>query len=77
MDVLGEALDIERKHLAGLGELEAELSAALVAEIIERVCTVAAKFSQIAQDRYPEQITSATLNAIQKQLNENVRRLMP
>lgn len=77
MDVLGEALDIERKHLAGLGEQEAELSAVNVAEIIESVCTVAANFSQIAKDRYPEQIMPTTLNAIQKQLNENVRRLMP
>ncbi|MEG1598605.1 MAG: type II toxin-antitoxin system HipA family toxin [Citrobacter sp.] len=77
MDVLGEALDIERKHLAGLGEQEAELSAANVAEIIEKVCTVAANFSQIAKDRYPGQITPATLNDLQKQMNENIRRLMP
>jgi serine/threonine-protein kinase HipA len=77
MDVLGEALDIERKHLAGLGEQEAELSAANVAEIIEKVCTVAANFSQIAKDRYPGKITPATLNDLQKRMNENIRRLMP
>ncbi|PWC20831.1 type II toxin-antitoxin system HipA family toxin [Brenneria roseae subsp. roseae] len=75
MDVMGEALDIERKHLQALGEQEAELSPAKVVEIIENICDVAAKFSELAIDKYPGQITGDTLNYIQKQIDGNISRL--
>lgn len=75
MDVMGEALDIERKQLQRLGEQEAELSTEKVNEIIDRISEYAAGWSDTAKDTYPEQITPATLKAIQKQINENVRRL--
>ncbi|HBC6075312.1 TPA: type II toxin-antitoxin system HipA family toxin [Citrobacter koseri] len=75
MDVMGEALDIERKHLQALGEQEAELPATRVAEIIATICDVAATFSAIATDLYPGQITSDTLNYIQKQIDGNISRL--
>lgn len=75
MDVMGEALDIERKQLQRLGEQEAELSTEKVNEIIDRISEYAAAWSDTAKDTYPEQITPATLKAIQKQINENVRRL--
>ena len=76
MDVLGEALDIERKHLQSLGVQEAELSADHVNGIIEKVCHFATALSAIARDKYPDQITLSTLKTIQKQINDNVRRLM-
>ncbi|MDM3318786.1 type II toxin-antitoxin system HipA family toxin [Citrobacter sp. Ce006] len=76
MDVLGEALDIERKHLLSLGVQEAELSADHVNGIIEKVCHSATGLSAVARDKYPDQITQSTLNTIQKQINDNVRRLM-
>ena len=76
MDVMGEALDIERKHLQLLGVQEAELSAEQVNAIIEKVCHSALVLSAIARDKYPDQITQATLDTIQKQINDNVRRLM-
>ncbi|MBJ3590646.1 type II toxin-antitoxin system HipA family toxin [Salmonella enterica subsp. enterica serovar Saintpaul] len=75
MDVMGEALDIERKQLQRLGEQEAELSTEKVNEIIDRISEYAAEWSNTAKDTFPEQITPATLKAIQKQINENVRRL--
>lgn len=76
MDVLGEALDIERKHLQSLGVQEAELSADHVNGIIEKVCHFATALSAIAGDKYPDQITQSTLKTIQKQIDDNVRRLM-
>ena len=75
MDVMGEALDIERKQLQRLGEKEAELSTERVNEIIDRVSEYAAAWSDTAKDKFPEQITPATLKTIQKQINENIRRL--
>lgn len=75
MDVMGEALDIERKQLQRLGEQEAELPTVKVNEIIDRIGEYAAAWSDTAKDTFPEQITPATLKAVQKQINENVRRL--
>ncbi|MDA8480260.1 type II toxin-antitoxin system HipA family toxin [Citrobacter sp. Awk 4] len=75
MDVMGEALDIGRKHVQTLGEQEAELMPEQVAEIIEKICAVAARFSEIAKDLYPGHITQATLNTIQKRIIENIHRL--
>ncbi|MBJ9598849.1 HipA domain-containing protein [Citrobacter werkmanii] len=75
MDVMGEALDIERKQLQRLGEKEAELSTERVNEIIDRVSEYDAAWSDTAKDKFPEQITPATLKTIQKQINEIIRRL--
>ncbi|MDE9717376.1 HipA domain-containing protein [Citrobacter cronae] len=76
MDVLGEALDVKRKHLQLLGVQEAELSADQVNAIIEKICHSAIGLSAMARDNYPEQITQTTLDTIQKQINDNVRRLL-
>ena len=74
--LLGEALDIERKHLQQHGIQEAELSAEHVNAIIDKICHHATALSVTAKDKYADQITQTTLNTIQKQINENVRRLM-
>lgn len=66
---------IERKQLQRLGEKEAELSTERVNEIIDRVSEYAAAWSDTAKDKFPEQITPATLKTIQQQINENIRRL--
>ena len=76
MDVLGEALDIERKHLQQLGIQEAELSAEHVNAIIDKICHHATALSVTAKDKYADQITQTTLKTIHKQINDNVRRLM-
>lgn len=76
MDVLGEALDIERKHLQLLGVKEAELPDDHVNTIIDKICHYATAFSVTAKDKYADQITRTTLDTIQKQINDNVRRLM-
>lgn len=75
MDVMGEALEINRKQLIALGEQEAELSTGAVNEIIDEVCDLANGFPSIAKSSLPEQITKDTLKMIQERINENVKRL--
>lgn len=75
MDVMGEALNIQKKHLVRLGVTEAELSEQAVLGLVERYAEVAASFSSRAQALLPGAISPASLRLIQKQLNENVQRL--
>lgn len=75
MDVMGEALAINRKQLLALGEQEAELASAEVNKVIDEICTVAAGFTAIAKNTLPDQITQDTLKMIQGRIDENVKRL--
>ncbi|HSC66741.1 MAG TPA: type II toxin-antitoxin system HipA family toxin [Cellvibrio sp.] len=75
MDVMGEALHVNRKQLLMLGEQEAELSSAEVNGLIDEVCDMAEKFTAIAKQTLPDQITKDTLKTIQGRIDENVKRL--
>ncbi|MCA7968744.1 type II toxin-antitoxin system HipA family toxin [Burkholderia sp. AU39826] len=71
MDVMGEALRIDRAALLGLAE-EAELPAAAAGDMIDGMCGVASQFSTIAKCRYEGIITEDTLMDIQRRIDENV-----
>jgi len=73
MDIMGEALHINRKQLALLGEQEAELSSEEVNSLVDDVCAVAEKFTAIARQTLPDQITKETLKMIQGRIDENVK----
>lgn len=73
MDIMGEALDVERKHILSLGEQEAEFSAAEITCLIEKICEVGTTFALKAQEMYPGQITSETLTMIQGRINSNIQ----
>lgn len=75
MDVMGEALEVDRKALVALGVQEAELSPAAAGHVIERMCQVAAGFSTRARQLFPGQITAATLRTIQDRIDANLRQL--
>lgn len=75
MDVMGEALNIGRKHIDRLGEQEAELSAQEVSAMVAKISDVAAGFTDIAQERLPGKVTRATLRHIQSCIDDNIRRL--
>ncbi|EDT40808.1 type II toxin-antitoxin system HipA family toxin [Burkholderia ambifaria] len=71
MDVMGEALQIDRAALLGLAK-EAELAAAAAGDMIDRMCSVASRFSAIARRDYQRTITEDTLMTIQRRIDENV-----
>ncbi|MBP0712017.1 type II toxin-antitoxin system HipA family toxin [Burkholderia sola] len=71
MDVMGEALRVDRAALVGLAK-EAELSAAAAGDMIDAMCGVASQFSAIAKRRYEGIITEDTLTDIQRRIDENV-----
>ncbi|MFH5250523.1 type II toxin-antitoxin system HipA family toxin [Burkholderia semiarida] len=71
MDVMGEALRIDRAALLGLAK-EAELPAAAAGDMIDGMCGVASQFSTIAKCRYEGIITEDTLMDIQRRIDENV-----
>ncbi|RQV12139.1 type II toxin-antitoxin system HipA family toxin [Burkholderia cenocepacia] len=71
MDVMGEALRIDRAALLGLAK-EGELSAAVAGDMIDGMCGVASQFSAIAKRRYEGIITEDTLTDIQRRIDENV-----
>jgi serine/threonine-protein kinase HipA len=75
MDVMGEALEVERKHLLLLGQQEAELSGHDAGSLIDGICDAAAGFSVMARNTYPGQITQDTMRAIQGRINDNIGRL--
>ncbi|WP_409301084.1 type II toxin-antitoxin system HipA family toxin [Pseudomonas sp. KCJK8993] len=75
MDVLGEALDVSRKHLLRLAVEEAELSNGVAIDIIERICQVASGFTLRARALFPGDITSDTLRTIQARIDTNLARL--
>lgn len=71
MDVLGEALEIDRVALLGLAE-EADLSPTTASETIDRICAVASQFTAIAANLFQGAITDETLHDIQHRIDENV-----
>ncbi|PRF97934.1 type II toxin-antitoxin system HipA family toxin [Burkholderia ambifaria] len=71
MDVMGEALQIDRAALLGLAK-EAEISAAAAGDMIDRMCSVASRWSAIATRDYQGTITDDTLTHIQRRIDENV-----
>jgi serine/threonine-protein kinase HipA len=71
MDVMGEALQIDRAALLGLAK-EAEISPAGAGDMIDRMCSVASRWSAIATRDYQRAITDETLMHIQRRIDENV-----
>ena len=71
MDVMGEALAIDRKALLRLAD-EAEVSEAMAGVIIDRVCGVASRFGAMAENLYPQVITQDTLHLIQSRIDDNI-----
>ncbi|QHI96781.1 type II toxin-antitoxin system HipA family toxin [Xylophilus rhododendri] len=72
MDVMGEALNIERKHLLALGEREAELSAQAAGAVIDRIGEVACRFSALAEELLPGRITGESLRSIQRRIDDKL-----
>lgn len=75
MDVMGEALRISRENFISLGIGEAELIRENTEVIIDRICTVASKFAEIANKILPGAITQETLRMIQKKIDINTELL--
>jgi serine/threonine-protein kinase HipA len=75
MDVMGVALIIDKRHLVRLGVEEAEMSERAVIALIDRVASVAADFTLRAQALLPGTLTPATQRLIQRQIDDNIRRL--
>ncbi|MNG29093.1 hypothetical protein D3C84_1144620 [compost metagenome] len=71
MDVMGEALAIDRKAMLRLAD-EAEVSEAMAGVIIDRVCGVASRFGAMAENLYPQVITQDTLHLIQSRIDDNI-----
>lgn len=71
MDVLGEALSIDRKAMLRLAD-EAEVSAEKAGGVIDGICGVASQFAAIAEQTSPGLITPETLAMLQARINENV-----
>ncbi|WP_175702425.1 type II toxin-antitoxin system HipA family toxin [Burkholderia ambifaria] len=71
MDVMGEALQIDRAALLGLAK-ETEISAVAAGDMIDRMCSVASRWSAIATRDYQGTITDDTLTHIQHRIDENV-----
>ena len=76
MDVLGQALEIDRAALLRLGKQEAELAPSEARAVIERICEVGSTFAAVARDQLPGQITPDTLQTVQARINENIQRLV-
>ena len=74
MDVMGEALEIERHVMLRLAD-EAEVSLETAVSIIDRACRVASQFAAIAENTCPRLITQETLDTIQGRINENINLL--
>jgi serine/threonine-protein kinase HipA len=74
MDVMGEALEIDRDTMLRLAD-EAEVSAQAAGEIIDSICRVASQFAVIAENLYPGVITRDTLEMIQGRIDENIELL--
>lgn len=71
MDVLGEALAIDRKAMLRLAD-EAEVSAEKAGRVIDGICDVASRFAEIAEQTSPGLITPATAVMLQARIDENV-----
>ncbi|MFZ3141348.1 type II toxin-antitoxin system HipA family toxin [Polaromonas sp.] len=75
MDVMGQALEIDRKNMLRLGTHEAELSAREAGPLIDQICDVASTFAATAQRMFPGQITQDTRRVIQGRIDDNIGRL--
>ncbi|MGE6388373.1 type II toxin-antitoxin system HipA family toxin [Pseudomonas sp. NPDC078416] len=71
MDVLGEALAIDRKAMLRLAD-EAEVSAEKAGGVIDGICEVASRFTAIAYQTGPGLITPETLGMLKVRIDENV-----
>ncbi|WP_434729180.1 type II toxin-antitoxin system HipA family toxin [Pseudomonas soli] len=71
MDVMGEALAIDRSAMLALAS-EAEISQAGAEQLIERICAVASQFAVLAEKHYPRMISSETLRTVQGRIDENI-----
>lgn len=56
MNVMGEALSTERKHLIALRTREADLEVNQIDELIGQISTVATTFSTKCRDLLPERV---------------------
>lgn len=74
MDVMGEALAIDRRVLLRLAE-EVEVLPQRAGQIIDGIIEVANQFSAIAEKILPQAISPATLRMIQGRIGQNVRLL--
>jgi len=75
MDIMGEALNINKQHLLWLGTQEADLSETQVNRLIASIADVASGFSVYAEALLPGKITPATRRAMQKQIDANIKQL--
>ena len=71
MDVMGEALEIDRGAMFSLAD-EAEVSMEAAGGIIDNICRVASQFSVLAENMFPHMITQDTLDTIQGRIDENI-----
>ncbi|OJA55144.1 type II toxin-antitoxin system HipA family toxin [Burkholderia ubonensis] len=71
MDVMGEALAIDRKAMLSLAD-EAEISADVAGGIIDRFCDVASQFAAMTENLFPGEVTQDTLHAIQARIDDNI-----
>ena len=71
MDVMGEALAIDRAALLRLAE-EAEVSAQNANRTIDAISEVASQFSTIADRLLPQAISPATLRLLQSRIDQNL-----
>lgn len=75
MDVMGEALAIDRSTMLALAS-EAEISPAAAEQLIERICGVASQFAALSEKHYPRMISSETLRTVQGRIDENIALLL-
>ncbi|KWK72844.1 toxin HipA [Burkholderia ubonensis] len=71
MDVMGEALAIDRQAMLSLAD-EAEISADVAGGIIDRFCGVASQFAAMTENLFPGGVTQDTLHAIQARIDDNI-----
>ncbi|KPU53946.1 hypothetical protein AN403_1013 [Pseudomonas fluorescens] len=71
MDVMGEALEIDRDAMLRLAD-EAEVLVETAGGIIDRICDVASQFAAVAENIFPRVITQETLDTIQGRIDENI-----
>lgn len=71
MDVMGEALEIDRRAMLRLAE-EAEIKADKAGDTINRICDVASQFGAFTESLYSGMITPETLHIIQNRIDENI-----
>ena len=71
MDVMGEALAIDRAALLRLAE-EAEVPAQNANRTIDAISEVASQFSTIAERLLPQAISPATLRLLQSRIDQNL-----